>query len=188
MFVVRPHKISLLVGTLKVMLASLAIWIGFIAIDSQLSFVDINFGGIGFIAGLVVFLVGFYILNNAYNRRIGYITDRRIVKFEAPSLIATRSRSLSWEEAVKAKTFPPNFVWKSLRIGTVIVHAKTTIASTDVVKSENITTDNDVELNDVYYYLDLGNYIDKILYTYKKTPEEMKNIRTFVLKPKGQRG
>ena len=43
------------------------------------------------------------------------------------------------------------------------------------------------ELTHVYYYRDLGNYIDKILYTYKQKPKEMKKIKPFVEKPKGQR-
>ena len=34
---------------------------------------------------------------------------------------------------------------------------------------------------------DLGNYIDKILFTYKQMPTGVANIRPFVPKPKGER-
>lgn len=51
-----------------------------------------------------------------------------------------------------------------------------------------IVTDDDIELADIYYYRDLGNYIEKILFLYKKQPKEVANLNAFVPKPKGKRG
>ena len=68
--------------------------------------------------------------------------------------------------------------WKQMAIGNVVMHART--------PSEGESID-DIELRDVHYYRDLGNYIDKILFTYKQKPREVSEIRPFVLKPRGER-
>ena len=124
-------------------------------------------------------------VDNFQKRNISYITDRRIIRFDPSTFFATNIRTLSWDEAVKVKTYSPNILWKQLKIGTVVVHARTTVKTSD----ENIshTSADDIELNDIYLYRDLGNYIDKILFTYKQLPKEMANIRSFVPKPKGER-
>ncbi|MDO8341404.1 MAG: hypothetical protein Q7T59_05520, partial [Candidatus Woesebacteria bacterium] len=51
----------------------------------------------------------------------------------------------------------------------------------------NTVTADDIELDNIYLYRDLGNYIDKILFTYKQMPKEVSEIHPFVPKPKGQR-
>lgn len=140
----------------------------------------------GIIAGIIV-AIGLWVVKNVRQKNIAYITDRRVVKFEASTPLATNSRSLNWEEAVKVKTFPPNFFWKQWMIGTVIVHARTTVASLDAGVRENIVTDDDVEIKDVYFYRDLGNYIEKILFLYKKQPKDVAGLLPFVPKKKGKR-
>ena len=87
---------------------------------------------------------------------------------------------------MKVKTFPPNLVWKILMVGTVVIHARTTIVTPEEPKPSTVTAD-DIALTDVYYYRDLGNYIDKILFTYKRQPKEMETFKAFVPMPKGQR-
>ena len=72
-----------------------------------------------------------------------------------------------------------------MMVGTVVVHARTTVKTSD----ENVshTAADDIELTDIFLYRDLGNYIDKILFTYKQMPKEVADIHPFVPKPKGQR-
>ena len=77
-------------------------------------------------------------------------------------------------------------LWKQLAIGNVVVHARTPARNDNEFGPAGMTAD-DIELNDVYYYRDLGNYIDKILFTYKQKPREMDEIRPFVPKPRGER-
>ena len=45
----------------------------------------------------------------------------------------------------------------------------------------------DVSVGHVYYYGDLANYIDKIIYTFKTKPSEIQSVRPFVPKPAGKR-
>lgn len=138
-------------------------------------------------AAALIFGAGLWITDTARRKNIGYVTDRRIVKFEAANPFATSIRSLSWEEAVKVKTPPANFIWKQLMVGTLVVHAKTTVASLDLTKTENVVTDDDVEIKHVYFYRDLANYIEKILFLYKKRPKEISELAPFVPKRKGLR-
>ena len=45
----------------------------------------------------------------------------------------------------------------------------------------------DVRISDVYYYEDLSNYMDKIIFAFKNKPEEVSSIKAFVPMPKGKR-
>lgn len=187
LYMVKPHKIALTIALTKVYIASFVIMMVFILIGKLISGQGavLTLGGI-FLTILSVFL-GSVIAKLSYQKNKTYITDRRIVRFEPTTLFATNIRTLSWDEVVKVKTFPPNFFLKSKAIGTVVIHARTTVRTVDEELRPSAVTADDVELNYVYYYRDLGNYIDKILYTYKQKPKEMDTVKPFVEKPKGQR-
>ena len=131
-------------------------------------------------------IFGTKIITDYQKREVGYITDRRLVRFEPTTLFATNSRTLTWDEVVKVKTYPPNFLWKQLAIGNVVVHARTPGRPEEALGHGGVTAD-DIQLTDVYYYKDLGNYIDKILFTYKQKPSNIGEIRPFVPKPRGER-
>jgi len=185
LYVVRPHSLSINIKILLFYLIGIGIATAFYVFGLLIPTVH----GIFFVTGLVVAVIisflGTYVLKNSQARNITYITDRRIVRFEPTTLFATNIRTLSWDEVVKVKTYVPNMLWKQLAIGNVAVHARSTARLSDDTKP-SLTVD-DIEIKDVYYYRDLGNYIDKILFTYKQKPKEMDEIRPFLLKPKGQR-
>jgi len=86
---------------------------------------------------------------------------------------------------VKVKTKTKNFIWRLLNIGSVIIHARSTILPVEGV--EQVITNDDIQMDGIEYYQDLGNYLDKALYLYKKEPEKMGELRGFIPKPKGQR-
>ncbi|MBI5356546.1 hypothetical protein HZB78_02950 [Candidatus Collierbacteria bacterium] len=189
LYVVRPHRFSQIILLLKFLAgAGIVFFIALIAGEQALA--QKYLGQIGVIGGIAagfIVAIGLWVIDNVRHKNIAYITDRRVVKFEASTPFATNSRSLNWEEAVKVKTIPPNFFWKQFMIGTVIIHARTTVASLDSGSRENIVTDDDVEIRDVYYYRDLGNYIEKILFLYKKQPKDIAGLQAFVPKEKGKR-
>lgn len=178
LYVVHPHPLATTFGLIKIYLIALVVSLALIVLGSVISALTGIFMGLAVILFLITILAGSKIVLDWQKRNIAYITDRRIVRFEPTTLFATNSRSLSWDEAVKVKTFPPNFLWKQLAIGNVIIHSRTPEAGSNV---------DDIMLTDVYYYKDLGNYIDKILFTYKQKPIEVLNIRPFVPRPRGER-
>lgn len=185
LYVVHPHPLATTFGLIKVYLVAVVISLVLIILGTQI----VSLTGIFITAGVVLFLliiiIGTKVVLNWSSREIAYITDRRLVRFEPTTLFATNSRTLAWDEVVKIKTYPSNFVWKQMAIGNVVVHARTPGRPDDFGNGE-ITAD-DIQIKDVYYYRDLGNYIDKILFTYKQKPAEISNIMPFVPKPKGQR-
>ncbi len=103
-----------------------------------------------------------------------FITDRRVVKFAPISPTSKTVRTLFWDQTVKVKTYHQNpLIDKLLGLGSITIHAK--------------NESDDVDIDHVIYHHDLGNYIDKILYTFNNAPGDMPNIREFVPKPRGQR-
>lgn len=193
--VFRPYPLALVTMLIKFLLAAGAVTVLAVAAGRQIFLekyaLDIAMGG--GVAAAAITGVGLWITDTVRRKNAAYVTDRRIVKFEATNPFATSIRSLSWEEAVKVKTPPTNFIWKQLMVGTVVVHAKTTVASIDLTKNaersltENIVTDDDVEVKHVYFYRDLANYIEKILFLYKKHPKEVAEVKPFVPRKKGER-
>ncbi len=178
LYVIRPYPLALVSMLVKFGLAAAVVMV--LAVAAKIP------GG-GGVAAALMLGAGIWITDTVRRKNVAYVTDRRIVKFEATNPLATSIRSLSWEEAVKVKTPPTNFIWKQLMVGTLVVHAKTTVASLDLTKTENVVTDDDVEVKHVYYYRDLANYIEKILFLYKKRPKEIAELMPFVSKRKGLR-
>ncbi len=186
LYVVRPHPLATTLKLIKVFGVALIISIALIFLGTELEAIRGIFVILGVLLFFVINIIGTKIIMDWQTREIAYITDRRLVRFEPTTLFATNSRTLAWDEVVKVKTYPPNFVWKQLAIGNVVVHARTSIRTAEDVPMGTVTAD-DIEIKDVYFYRDLGNYIDKILYTYKQMPAEVANIRPFVLRPRGER-
>lgn len=185
LYVVKPHPFALVVSLIKVYLISFVILVVLVVLGLQIQVLSTFFYLGGLVLSLLIIIFGTKIVGDYQKRDVGYVTDRRLVRFEPTTLFATNSRTLTWDEVVKVKTYPPNIVWKQLAIGNVVIHARTP-GRPDNMGHGDITAD-DITLNDVYYYRDLGNYIDKILFTYKQKPKEMDDIRPFVAKPRGER-
>lgn len=184
LYVVKPHRLSLTFKLLRIYLIAFAVFIVLAILGAQL--LELNlFIIVGLIIAVVMVATGTKVVTDYQNRDIAYITDRRLMRFEPTTIFATNPRSLTWDEVVKVKTYPPNALWKQLAIGNVVVHARTPVTPNE--RKPGVVEVDDIELKDVYYYKDLGNYIDKILFTYKQKPKEMEAIHEFVPKPKGER-
>ena len=128
----------------------------------------------GILFGFVVILVGMAWTKVHHDHTIAYITDRRIMRFEAVNPFFTSKRALFWNEALKAKAYAPNLFWKMLKIGELHIETQ-------------VPDQGDVRISHVYYFEDLENYVDKILYVFKNSPHEIATIKPFVPKPKGKR-
>jgi len=103
-----------------------------------------------------------------------YLTDRRIIRVEPAFPWFEKRRSLFWNEVTKAKAYAPTIVHRFLNIGTVSV----------MPFAANY---EDIRVPATFYFDDVANYIDKIVFLHKNRPEELSDLRPFVLKPKGQR-
>lgn len=185
LYVVKPHTLSLTFKLIRIYVIAFVVFIVLAVLGTQIPQVAGWFFLGGLVIAIVMVIIGTKITIDYQTRDIAYITDRRLIRFEPTTLFATNPRSLTWDEVVKVKTYPPNFFWKQLAIGNVVVHARTPARPDDFGHGEVMA--DDIQLSDVYFYRDLGNYIDKILFTYKQKPKEMEAIHAFVPKPRGER-
>jgi small-conductance mechanosensitive channel len=128
----------------------------------------------GFLLSIVLLVFGFWWNLEVFKKARTYITDRRIIRFDVVSPFFTTKRALFWNEALKTKAYAPNILFRSMKIGTIDVEPQ-------------LAEHEDVRITDVYYYEDLANYIDKILFTFKNKPTDIALMKPFVAKPKGQR-
>lgn len=118
--------------------------------------------------------ISFLVWNIKLRRIRTYLTDRRIVRTEHAFPFLRRKRTLFWAEASRAKAISPNFLFRLARVGTIEVASK-------------FSPQESVAMNNVYYFDDLANYIDKILHLSHTSPGEISNVRPFVPRPKGRR-
>lgn len=180
--VVKPHPLAFVVEYAILIFVSLLLLVGFVSLKE----INSIFVTIGTVSSMIVLIIGLIVFHFLNPRRIAYITDRRIIRFEPSNIFVINSRSLTWENVLKVKTFSTSLLWRLFKIGNAIVHSKTTATSIND-PNQVLVGNDDIILKKVHFYKDLGNYIDKILYIYSHNPNELGEIRPFVAKVKGKR-
>ncbi len=173
LFEITPHPLVFKFAFVRICLTS--------ATFTTIAFIigwQSSFSGVFFLVVLLLVLL-FFIgairwMNALYNDTKTFITDRRIMRFERVSPFVVAKRALFWSEVLKAKAYEPNLLLKSYNIGTLIIEPQA-------------QTQENIVIPHVEYAQDLANYIDKILYVFKNTPEEVPFIKPFVAKPRGAR-
>ena len=110
-----------------------------------------------------------------YSRLRAYITDRRIVRFQAVFPITETRRAIFWREVVKTRDLADHFIWRAVKIGTVELSSHLTEGGSEI------------SFPFIYYFEDLVSYLDKIIHCSKENPEEIASIKPFVAKPRGMR-
>jgi len=183
LYKVEAHQLHHWVRVGRVLVLAVAI-VGLFAV---LSSVYEGLIVLGLILGVAFGLLGWWGVGAMEAKTSSYVTDRRIIRFSATTPWTVNSRSLSWDEVVKIKTKSQGPMWRLLGAGTVVAHARSTVIPATGQKSEQIVTNDDIELDYVIYYQDLGNYLDKLLYLFKNDKPGLAEIRAFVPKPKGKR-
>ena len=185
LYEVHIHPWVHLMRQAKVLAAGLVLIVLFIVISGGGTSSELmRFFGV--MLGLALTGIGWWSVSITDRKYVAYISDRRVVRFSATTPWTINHRSITWDEVVKVKTRSPNFFWRALNIGSVIVHARSTVLPVEN-SPEQLVTNDDIQIDGISYYQDLGNYLDKILYMSKKEPEKLSEMRKFVAKPKGKR-
>jgi hypothetical protein len=174
LYTIMPHPISKQIAIARIVFLSVFFIVVLWVIASIVPTAATLLRTFGILFGLILLVIGTWWNVKVYNKAKTYITDRRIIRFDVVSPFFTTKRALFWNEALKAKAYAPNILFRSLKIGTIDVEPQ-------------LAEHEDVRVTDVYYYEDLANYIDKILFTFKNKPEEIASIKPFIPKAKGQR-
>jgi len=180
--VITPHPSVFTLEYVKLITASLLVLVGFCSLNK----ISPIFVTIGILLSITALILGGLLYHSLHSKRIAYITDRRIVRFEPSNAFVVNHRSLNWDNTSKVKTFSTSLLWRLKNIGTVVIHSKTSSATVNTT-DQTFMTNDDIVLKNVHYYKDLGNYLDKILYLHKNDKSEIQKLHPFVPKPKGQR-
>ena len=180
--VITPHPSVFTLEYVKLITASLLVLVGFCSLNK----ISPIFVTIGILLSITALILGGLLYHSLHSKRIAYITDRRIVRFEPCNAFVVNHRSLNWDDTSKVKTFSTSLLWRLKNIGTVVIHSKTSSATVNTT-DQTFMTNDDIVLKNVHYYKDLGNYLDKILYLHKNDKSEIQKLHPFVPKPKGQR-
>ncbi len=171
---IRPHRMRKLLGALRALLLLLILGGVVLLIHDKTTLDSQYFLIAGLITSFIVFMLVIGWVWYSTNRARLYITDRRVVRIELGFPIFVNRRSLFWDEVLKIKSLSPNILFRFLKIGSLVV-------------TPQMTAGGDVHFQFVYFFEDLTNYIDKILYLYKTKPEDVKAVRPFVAKASGER-
>jgi len=180
--VITPHPSVFTLEYVKLITASLLVLVGFCSLNK----ISPIFVTIGILLSITALILGGLLYHSLHSKRIAYITDRRIIRFEPSNAFVVNHRSLNWNDTSKVKTFSTSLLWRLKNIGTVVIHSKTSSATVNTT-DQTFMTNDDIVLKNVHYYKDLGNYLDKILYLHKNDKSEIQKLHPFVPKPKGQR-
>lgn len=167
LYTVSPHPFAKTIAIIRILVLALLFFI-------ITYFISPSIGTIAFAVSIVLVAFGMWWNTQVYKKSKTYLTDRRVYRIEVVSPFFKSRRALFWTEALKAKGYAPNIIWRTLKIGTVEVQP-------------HLDTNEGVRITDVYYFEDLANYIDKILYLVKNNPGDIASIRPFVPKPAGSR-
>lgn len=175
LYKIKPHPLSTIIAIITVILLAILFYAILLVISTQTPSgltQTLRIGG--FLFAVLLVICGTLWNKTVYAKSRTYITDRRIMRFEVMTPFMTTKRALFWNEALKAKGFPPNLFYKWLKVGMLEI---------DAVASGH----ENVRVPDVYYYDDLASYIDKILFIVKNKATDVATLKPFVPKPKGQR-
>lgn len=175
LYTITPHPFSKYIAIGKIVFLSILFYFVLHLLSTVVPTVVSVLRLIGLILSLLLLGLGVWWNNTVYGKSRAYITDRRIIRFDVVSPFFSTKRALFWNETLKAKAYAPNLLFRSLKIGTLEVEP-------------HMSEHDNVIVRDVYYFEDLANYIDKILYLCKNKPEEIAILRPFIPKPRGQRG
>jgi hypothetical protein len=174
LYVITPHPVAMKLAIVKIVLLSLFLILMMVLIGTVVQSMSAVLTIAGILCALLLLCIGLWWNITVFKKAKTFITDRRIIRFDVVSPFFTTKRALFWNEALKAKGYSPNILYRMVKIGILVVEPQ-------------VSDHEDVRVHDVYYFEDLANYIDKILFTFKNTPAEIANLRPFVPKPKGKR-
>lgn len=174
LYTIVPHPFSKYLAIGKIVFLSIFFYLVLLLISTIVPDAASALKTVGILLSFVLLVIGIWWNNTVYTRDRAYITDRRIIRFDVVSPFFKTKRELFWNEALKAKAYAPNLFYRMMKVG---------ILEVDPIMGER----ENVIVRDVYYFEDLANYIDKILFTFKNKPAEIESIQPFIPKPRGER-
>jgi hypothetical protein len=174
LYEIKPHPIHQTLSVFKAVITGIFFMLLIYQMTSILPAAAIQIRIIGILLILVAISSWVVWIIFSQARSSCFVTDRRIIRFEPATPFFTNKRSLFWNEVLKTKIYYPNFLYRILKIGTLVIEP-------------HLSENENIKINYAAYAEDLANYIDKILFLVKNRPGEIASLKQFVAKPKGKR-
>ncbi len=174
LWTIRLHPVKRVVNFASSLIIALVFFAGMIFVPEFAPVDRQYFLVLSAIISLMIVLIGAWWGELHMKHTKAFITDRRIIRFVFTLPHFKSKRSLFWTEVAKVKSTSPGYFFALAKIGALSIQPL-------------MMPDEEIYIPYVYYFADLANYIDKILYLQKNKPEDIALMREFVPKPKGQR-
>jgi len=175
LYVTTPHAVMQYMGLAKVVILAILFAVAWGRDSSYVEFLSGTLQVLGFI--LLILLAGFSCWWRLKYFRLlrTYITDRRLVQFEAVFPIAEKKRTMFWRDVVETRGTASSVMWRAMNIGDILV------SPFQVDKGDNIL------IPYAYYFEDLTSYMEKLVHYNREKPDKLYEVKPFITKPRGQR-
>lgn len=172
LYVFKPHGLIKIVGLIKILVVCgvLGLLVHFASGTEAFE----QYRSLGFFAVGVLLVILLWWNSYVNKRRAAFVTDRRFIRFDLRFPGFPSKRGLFWSEVAKAKAYAPNIAFRMMKVGNLEIQS-------------TINALENIKVPYCYYYDDLSNYIEKVIFTYKRTPDKLVELKPFVTRPRGQR-
>jgi hypothetical protein len=146
-------------------------------------------GSISFLVSVVAALgmagIGWWWFTTLWEKSIGIVTNRRLIKFIYTSPFNRHSLSLPLEMIVDTGAYNKGWWQAMFKLGTFVARSS--------ASSSGAATDDPSRVNKKYFYIeninfseDLQHYLTKVLHSFRTKPQELASFRPFIPHLKGE--
>jgi hypothetical protein len=165
--IIRPHKLMLITslgkGLILALIVGAAWWRGGNHLNYSYPGILLK-GYLLIIACLVPYILWIFRYYNSYR---AYITDRRVIRFEAAFPITENRRVLFWRNTGKTKSMAKSALWRAFKIGSIEICPT--------------TAEGGVDLHWVSKFEQITDYIDRIVYVARECPAKLPGLQPLIL-------
>lgn len=190
LYVSREHSLFLVFRLLFVLLAGLSIILVSAILNQMLTRVfHSQLLSIILLPILLVFLlfmiIGAWWVFTLWKKSVAIVTNKRLIKFIYTTPFNRYNMSLPLEMIVDTSSHNRGFLSSYLKIGTITARSS---ASSSGVATSDVSRVNKkyFYLENIQYFEDLQQYLNKLINTLHKQPEKLVNFRPFLPNLKGE--
>jgi len=190
LYIMREHQLFLFLRFAFVFGIGAAILLATILLGQAVSSIFSTLAFATLVPFIILLLLGFILIGSwwvfsLWKNSVAILTNKRLTKFIYTTPINRYNMSLPLEMIVDTSCHNKGFLSSYLQIGTVTARSS--------ASSSGVATDDTGRINKKYFYLenikyfeDLQQYINKVINLLHQTPEKLKDFRPFIPHLKGE--
>lgn len=190
LYITREHKLLLFLRLAFVLAIGVAILLATVLLGQAISQIFSGLVFASFIPFIILLLLTFILIGawwvfSLWKNSVAILTNKRLTKFVYTTPINRYNMSLPLEMIVDTSCHNKGFLSSYLKIGTITARSS--------ASSSGVATDDNGRVNKKYFYLenvqyfeDLQQYLNKVINLLHQTPEKLKDFRPFIPHLKGE--